>query len=117
MLEPKRDPKTLAIEAKLKDPVSLNMSGQPLAEAVGFLSNYTGINIILDPKALAEADITTSTPVNLVTTTPISLKSALKLILQAARAELPDRRRGAADHQPAVVAGRRVPGRPTTSAT
>lgn len=80
-LEFKKDPKTLEIEAKLKDPVSLNMVQQPLAEAVAFLSNYTGLNIVLDPKALSDVDLTTATKVDLVVTN-VSLKSALKLLLK-----------------------------------
>ena len=32
-LEPRKDPKVLAIEAKLKEPVSLNVDKQPLSEA------------------------------------------------------------------------------------
>jgi type II secretory pathway component GspD/PulD (secretin) len=79
-LEIKRDPKTLAIEAKLNDPVSLNMENQPLAEAIAYLANYTGLNIVLDPRALADVDITTATPVNLVATN-IRLRNALKLML------------------------------------
>ena len=50
-LEPKKDPHVLAIEAKLKDRVSINMDKQPLSEAITFLQNYTGLNIVLDPKA------------------------------------------------------------------
>ena len=33
-LEPKKDPKTLAIEAKLNEPISLNIDKQPLSEAI-----------------------------------------------------------------------------------
>ena len=53
-LEIKKDPKVLAIEAKLKDPISLNVDKQPLCEAITFLQNYTGLNIVLDPKALSD---------------------------------------------------------------
>ena len=41
-LEPRKDPKVMAIEAKLKDRISINMDKQPLSEAVTFLPNYTG---------------------------------------------------------------------------
>ena len=37
-LEPKKDPKVLAIEAKLKEPITLNMDKQPLGEAITFLA-------------------------------------------------------------------------------
>ena len=36
-LEPRKDPKVMAIEAKLKDRISMNMDKQPLSEAVTFL--------------------------------------------------------------------------------
>jgi len=80
-LEIKKDPKTLEIESKLNDPVSLNMENRPLAEAVSFLANYTGINIVLDPKALSDIDLTTSSPVSLQVS-GVKLKSALKLLLR-----------------------------------
>jgi type II secretory pathway component GspD/PulD (secretin) len=80
MLEPKKAPQTLAIEAKLNDPVSLNMDKQPLAEAIDFLRNYTGMNIVLDPKALNDENITSATPVTLAANN-IRLKTALKLLL------------------------------------
>ena len=41
-LEPKKDPKVLAIEAKLKEPISINVDKQPLGEAITFLQDYTG---------------------------------------------------------------------------
>ncbi|AGA29272.1 type II secretory pathway, component PulD [Singulisphaera acidiphila] len=79
-LEIKKDAKTIFIESKLKERVSLNMEAQPLAEAVAFLTNYTGLNIVLDQKALADVDITTATPISLVVS-DIQLKNALKLML------------------------------------
>ena len=57
-LEPKKDPKVLAIEAKLNDPISMNMDKQPLGEAITFLAELHGLNIVLDPKALDDEDIT-----------------------------------------------------------
>lgn len=76
-----KDPKTLQIEAKLNDSVSLNVDKQPLNEAVTYLMNYTGLNIVLDPKALSDEGLAPTTPVSL-TATNIKLKSALKLLLQ-----------------------------------
>ena len=81
MLEPKKDPRTLAIEAKLKEPVSVNMDKQPLKEAIDFLANYTGLNLVLDPKALSDAEVSYATPVTL-TASNIQLKTALKLMLR-----------------------------------
>jgi len=80
-LEPKKDPKVLTIESKLKDRVSVNMDKQPLSEAVTFLQNYTGLNIVLDPKALGEEGLTSASPVSLVVN-QIQLKTALKLMLR-----------------------------------
>ena len=115
-LEPKKDPKVLAIEAKLKDPISLNMDKQPLSEAITFLQNYTGLNIVLDPKALSDEGLTSASPVSL-TVNNIQLKTALKLLAPAAGPDLQGRGRGAADHQPAGLDGRRRIPRRTTSAT
>ncbi len=80
-LEPRKDPKVLAIEAKLKDRISINMDKQPLSEAVTFLTNYTGLNIVLDPKALADEGLSIASPVSLVVN-QVKLKTALKLMLQ-----------------------------------
>src|SRR5262249_27704331 len=81
MLEPKKAPQTLAIEAKLNEPVQqINMDKQPLQEAIDFLRNYTGMNIVLDPKALNDENISSATPVTLAANN-IRLKTALKLLL------------------------------------
>ncbi len=80
LLEPRKAPQTLAIESKLNDPVSVNMDKQPLQEAIDFLRNYTGMNIVLDPKALNDENITSATPVTLAANN-IRLKTALKLLL------------------------------------
>ena len=80
-LEPKKDPHVLAIESKLKDRVSINMDKQPLSEAITFLQNYTGLNIVLDPKALGEEGLTSSSPVSLAGQ-QVPLKSVLKLLLK-----------------------------------
>jgi len=80
-LEVKKDPKVLAIEAKLKDPISLNVDKQPLSEAITFLQNYTGLNVVLDPKALNDEGLTSASPVSL-TVNNVQLKTALKLLLR-----------------------------------
>ena len=80
-LEPRKDPKVMAIEAKLKDLISMNMDKQPLSEAITFLTNYTGLNIVLDPKALADEGLSNASPVSLVVN-HVKLKTALKLLLQ-----------------------------------
>ena len=80
-LEVKKDPKVLAIEAKLKDTISLNVDKQPLSEAITFLQNYTGLNVVLDPKALNDEGLTSAAPVSL-TVNNVQLKTALKLLLR-----------------------------------
>jgi type II secretory pathway component GspD/PulD (secretin) len=80
-LEPKKDPKVLAIESKMKDRISMNMDKQPLSEAITFLQNYTGLNVVLDPKALSDEGLTSASPVSLVVN-QIQLKTALKLLLR-----------------------------------
>ena len=72
----------MAIEAKLNDRISINMDKQPLSEAVTFLTNYTGLNIVLDPKALADEGLSQSSPVSLVAQSTSKLKTVLKLLLQ-----------------------------------
>ena len=80
-LEVKKDPRVLAIEAKLKDTISLNVDKQPLSEAITFLQNYTGLNVVLDPKALNDEGLTSAAPVSL-TVNNVQLKTALKLLLR-----------------------------------
>ena len=45
------------------------MDKQPLSEAIAFLQNYTGLNIVLDPKALNDEGLTSASPVTLLATT------------------------------------------------
>ena len=80
-LEVKKDPKVLAIEAKLKESISLNVDKQPLSETITFLHNYTGMNVVLDPKALSDEGLTSAAPVSL-TVNNVQLKTALKLLLR-----------------------------------
>ena len=64
-LQPRKDPKVLAIEAKLKEPISLNVDKQSLGEAVKFIQDYTGLNIVIDPKGLNDEGLTSGAPVSL----------------------------------------------------
>ncbi|WP_246196174.1 type II secretory pathway, component PulD [Aquisphaera giovannonii] len=80
-LEVKKDPKVLAIEAKLREPISMNFEQRPLSEAITFIQNYTGLNVVLDPKALSDEGLTSAAPVSL-TVNNVSLKTALKLMLR-----------------------------------
>ena len=115
-LEPKKDPKTLAIEAKLNEPVSLNIDKQPLSEAIDFLQNYTGLNIVLDPKAPDDEGLT-SALAGQPDGQQHPAQDGPEADAQAARPDLQGRGRGAPDHQPAGVDRHDVSRRPTTSAT
>jgi type II secretory pathway component GspD/PulD (secretin) len=80
-LEPRKDARTLAIEKKMTDNVTLNFDNQPLSEAVAFLENYTGLNFEIDPKALADEGYTSDTAVNL-SLNNVKLKTALVHLLR-----------------------------------
>lgn len=80
-LEPRKDARTLAIEKKMTEDVTVNFDKQPLSEAVSFLENYTGLNIEIDPKALAEEGFTPDTAVDL-SVNKIKLRKALELMLR-----------------------------------
>jgi type II secretory pathway component GspD/PulD (secretin) len=80
-LAPKKDPADMAIEAKLNESITLNMDKeQPLGEVVNYLASYTGMNVVVDPKALQEEGLTLNTPISL-RAKDIKIKSALKLML------------------------------------
>ncbi|MDR3619511.1 MAG: type II secretory pathway, component PulD, partial [Paludisphaera borealis] len=80
-LEPKKDPHVLVTEAKLREPISVNFDKQPLSEAITFIANYSGLNITIDPKALSDEGLTSSSPVSL-NLTNVQLKTVLKLMLR-----------------------------------
>ena len=117
MLEPKKDPEDARHRGQAQR-AGLAQHGQAAAAARRSTScaNYTGLNIVLDPKALNDENITSATPVTL-TANNIQLKTALKLMLKPARADLQGRGRGAPDHEPAGVAVVDVLASRTTSAT
>lgn len=79
-LEPKADPGRMAVERKLNEPITLDLEKQPLSEAVSFLQNATGLNVVLDPKAMLETGINENTPVSM-RLKDVKLKTALKLML------------------------------------
>ena len=80
-LDAGKDPHLLAIESKLEERISLSVDKKPLEEAVGFLRTYTGLNIVLDPRALSKAGITASWPVSL-SAQQVPLKTVIKLLLR-----------------------------------
>ncbi len=78
---PKKDQRPTAIESKLDAVVSLKVDNQPLHEAIFVLTNETGVNIVLDPKALSEAGLTSASPVSL-SVKKVKLRTVLKLLLR-----------------------------------
>ena len=80
-LEDKEDPKVVSIKAKLKEPISLNIDKQPLNEALKFISDYSGLNIVPDARGLADEGLAPNSPVSL-TVNNISMRSALSLLLK-----------------------------------
>jgi len=77
-----RSEKDLEIEKKLKTPVSLSFRQQPLAEVIDYLGKVAQINVYLNPQGLADAGVTSDTPVTIDLKDEISLKSALNLVLE-----------------------------------
>jgi hypothetical protein len=80
-LEIKKDPKTQAIESKLNEPITVNFDKQSLGEAIQFIQNYTGLNVVLDQKALSDENITSASPVDLHLN-GMKLKNVLKQMLR-----------------------------------
>ncbi|MCA9248979.1 MAG: DUF1598 domain-containing protein, partial [Planctomycetales bacterium] len=78
----RKTPRELEIEQKLRHPVTLQFQEAPLGEVMDYLGKYTGINIHLDPRGMAEEGVTSSTPVSIQISNEVMLKSALNLILQ-----------------------------------
>ena len=68
--------------AKLNDKVSVNFDKLPLGEVVKYLQDYSGLKIVLDPGALREEGLTSSSPVSLATQAAVPLKSVLKQMLK-----------------------------------
>src|SRR5690606_22176490 len=78
----RRSEKDLEIEQKLKTPVSLSFQARPLAEVIDYLGKVSQVNVYLNPQGLADAGVTSDTPVTIDLKDEISLKSALLLILE-----------------------------------
>jgi type II secretory pathway component GspD/PulD (secretin) len=75
-----KTPKQKAIEQKLNEPISLNADKQSLGEAIDYIANFTGLNIVIDPSALAEEGLTLNQPVTLKLN-GVKLKQALQYLL------------------------------------
>jgi type II secretory pathway component GspD/PulD (secretin) len=85
-LAPKKSARVLEIESVLNKPVTLPNSDQmTLGEAIKYLSEYSGINIVPDAAALAEEGLTLNSPVNITAVNNVKLKSVLKYMLSPLR--------------------------------
>ncbi|NIQ98623.1 MAG: hypothetical protein GTN78_00250, partial [Gemmatimonadales bacterium] len=72
----------MEIEQKLRTPVALEFNNEPLSGVLERLAELAQVNIHLDPQALAEYGVTSSTPITIEVRNEIMLKSFLNLILQ-----------------------------------
>lgn len=79
---PRRNPRELQIEQKLKTPVSLQFTDAALGQVLDHLAELSDINIHVDPQGLAAEGVATDTPITINLKQEISLKSALNLILE-----------------------------------
>jgi type II secretory pathway component GspD/PulD (secretin)/tetratricopeptide (TPR) repeat protein len=79
---PYKEPETLEVEKKLNEPISINMPNGTIGEAVGFLRNYTGLNITVDNVALQDEALAESTPINNLVLTDTKIKTVLRLMLE-----------------------------------
>ena len=70
-----------AIYEKLKQPVLVDFTGQPLSEVMRILGDMTSVLIYIDQAGLAMEGLTSDMPVTLSLPSQISLQSALRLVL------------------------------------
>lgn len=79
-LAPKRNPQVIETEKALQKEISINTDKTTLGEAIKYLTELTGMNIVVDKKALAEEALTLSSPVELHANR-MKTKSVLKYML------------------------------------
>ena len=77
----KEDPDTAVIRAKLREKVSVDIDGQTLGEALEYLRNYTGLNIVADAAAMSEQGYSLATPITGIHLKDVALANVLKYIL------------------------------------
>jgi type II secretory pathway component GspD/PulD (secretin) len=80
-LQPPKSPKAQQIEAKLSEPISINADKQSLGDTLDYIANFTGLNIVTDPAALAEEGLTLKSPVDLKLN-GVKLRQALQYLLK-----------------------------------
>ncbi len=79
-MAPVKAPEIVETEKVLNKPISLNLEKKTLGEALQYLSEMTGLNIVTDTRALAEESLTMNSPVDFKVN-DLKLKTALKLML------------------------------------
>ena len=77
----KKDPASVEISKTLKKPVTINLDKTTLGEAIKYLGDLTGLNIVTDKKALAEEGLTLASPVSFQANS-MKLETVLKFILR-----------------------------------
>jgi type II secretory pathway component GspD/PulD (secretin) len=80
-----KNEKEKEIEHKLIMPLSLNFKNTPFRQVVDDLRTWTGINIVVDKRALDEENISMDQPVVEMNLSAVSLKSALTNVLYQMR--------------------------------
>jgi len=79
-LYPRKSAQTLEIEKKLNEPITINFDKASLNEVADFIGMSTGLNVVIDPKALIEESVTSASTVTLKLN-EVKLRQALKLLL------------------------------------
>ncbi len=69
------------IRRRLQENVDVRFPNRPLAEVLQTLATVSGVPIVIDQQAIAEARVDMDDPVNLDLQQPVMLRSALQLIL------------------------------------
>ncbi len=72
----------LSIEKKLNEPITLNIKEMALGDAIAFIQNYTGLNVMLDPQGAQRRRAEPATQKVSLQANSIKLKSALKFMLR-----------------------------------
>jgi type II secretory pathway component GspD/PulD (secretin) len=81
---PTRDPVERAIERRLEEPITLTFKDTPLHQVISDLQMLSGVNIIPDRDALAQANVSLDQELTLPVE-KIKLKSALNILLDQLR--------------------------------
>ncbi len=69
-----------AIARKLDEPITVRFVDRPIGEAISFIQNNTGVNMILDPRALTDLNLSRDTKVS-ITVQGVSVRSVIERIV------------------------------------